>query len=171
MTAPPQPSPSAHATVEALYTHHHDWLQGWLRRQLGSAAQHAADLAHDTFVRLLARPRLIDAARPPRAYLSTIARGLVIDHWRHQAVERAWLDTLAAQPEAFAPSPEEQALVIEALCRISALLDQLAPRPRQAFLLAQIDGLGYAQIGVELGVSERMVKKYMAQAMLHCIAG
>jgi RNA polymerase sigma-19 factor, ECF subfamily len=40
--------------VHALYSHHHGWLYGWLRRKLGDAHQ-AADLAHDTFVRLLSR--------------------------------------------------------------------------------------------------------------------
>ncbi|HAW37974.1 MAG TPA: RNA polymerase subunit sigma, partial [Pseudomonas sp.] len=30
-------------------------------------------------------------------------------------------------------------------------------------------GMTYAAIATELGVSERMVKKYMAQAMLHCL--
>lgn len=29
--------------------------------------------------------------------------------------------------------------------------------------------MAYADIAVELGVSERMVKKYMARAMLHCV--
>jgi RNA polymerase sigma-70 factor (ECF subfamily) len=42
-------------------------------------------------------------------------------------------------------------------------------RARQAFLLAQLDGLTYAQIAGQLDVSERMVKKYMAQAMLQCM--
>lgn len=161
---------STRSAVETLYVSHHAWLQGWLRRQLGDAAAHSADLAHDTFVRLLARPRLIDAARSPRAYLSTIARGLVVDHWRRQAIERAWLETLAAQPEPLAPSPEDCALIMDALFRISARLDQLAARPRQAFLMARVDGLSCAQIGAQLGVSERMVKKYVAQAMLHCIS-
>ena len=164
MTMPP-----THTAVEELYTAHHAWLQGWLRRHLGEAAQHSADLAQDTFLRLLTRPRPIDAGRSPRAYLSTIARGLVVDHWRRHAVERAWFDTLAAQPEALAPSPEDSALVVEALCRISRLLDQLAPRARQAFLLARVDGCSAAEIALEMGVSQRMVRKYVAQAMLHCI--
>lgn len=49
------------------------------------------------------------------------------------------------------------------------MLDTLSPRARQAFLLAQLDGLTYAQIAGQLDVSERMVKKYMAQAMLQCM--
>lgn len=57
----------------------------------------------------------------------------------------------------------------QALMEIDQVLSALGDKPRRAFLLAQIHGLGYAAIGAELGVSERMIKKYMAQAMLHCL--
>ena len=59
--------------------------------------------------------------------------------------------------------------MVEALLRIDAMLDGLRDKVREAFLLAQLDGLGYREIGARLGVSERMVKKYMAQAMLACV--
>jgi RNA polymerase sigma-19 factor, ECF subfamily len=153
--------------VHALYSTHHGWLQGWLRHRLGDAFV-AADLAHDTFLRVLARKQRPDLAEP-KAYLATIARALLIDHWRRQDVERAFLQALAGQAEPLAPSPEERSLLIEALCRIDALLDQLRPKVREAFLLSQLDGLTYGAIGERLGVSERMVKKYMAEAMLHCL--
>jgi len=148
-----------------IYRAHHGWLHGWLRRQTG-CSERAADLAHDTFLRLLGGQK----ARPldePRAYLTTVARGLLVDFWRRQALERAWLDALSAQPEAFAPSPEEKALALEALMQVDAMLGRLKPRVREAFLLAQLDGLTYREIGARLGVGERMVKKYMAEAMLH----
>jgi RNA polymerase sigma-70 factor (ECF subfamily) len=35
--------------------------------------------------------------------------------------------------------------------------------------MSQLDGLTYIEIGQRLGVSDRMVKKYMARAMLHCL--
>ena len=38
----------------------------------------------------------------------------------------------------------------------------------RAFILSHVDGLKYREIAVELDVSERTVKKYLAQAMLHC---
>lgn len=151
----------------ALYVAHAGWLRSWLRKQLG-CSHRAADLAHDTFVRVLGR-RNAPALDEPRAYLTTIARGLLVDHWRRQALERSWLDTLAALPEPLAQSPEDTAIALQALRRIDALLDQLKPRVREAFLLAQLDGLTYRAIGAQLGVGERMVKKYMAEAMLHCL--
>lgn len=154
--------------LHALYSDHHGWLQGWLRKKLGNAGD-AADLAHDTFVRLLARPRQLDASRDPRAYLTTIAHGLIVDHWRRQEIERAWLATLAASSEALAPSAEHQAIVLETLMEIDRLLSRLPDKPRRAFLLANLHDMAYAEIAAELCVSERMVKKYMAQVMLHCL--
>ncbi|MGK5026407.1 sigma-70 family RNA polymerase sigma factor [Janthinobacterium sp. RB2R34] len=153
--------------VTALYNDHHSWLQGWLRRKMGNALD-AADLAHDTFLRVLARrdtPRLL----APRAYLGTIARGLMADFFRHKDIERAYLDALAALPQAHAPSLEARAIVLEALVAIDTMLDGLKPVVRQAFLLSQLDGLTYEQIAQQLGVTKRTVSNYMCTAIEHCV--
>jgi len=36
--------------------------------------------------------------------------------------------------------------------------------------MAQLEGLGYAEIGAGLGVSVTTVKKHMVRAMTHCLA-
>lgn len=154
--------------VHRLYVDHQGWLNGWLRRQLG-CSQRAADLAQDTFVRVLSKDQGLDSIREPRAYLHIIARGLLINHWRRRQIEQAYLEAIALQPEAVAPSPESQALVVETLMQVDAMLARLPEKVRRAFLLSQLHGMTYAAIAIELGVSERMVKKYMAQAMLHCL--
>jgi RNA polymerase sigma-70 factor (ECF subfamily) len=161
------PLPSEPASIDAIYREHHGWLLGWFRRRLGGASC-AADLAHDTFVRLMTS-RDAQQLNEPRAFLRTLAHGVVVNHWRRQDIERAWLDALAVLPEPLAPSPEERFLAFETLCRIDAMLDRLNPKARTAFLLSQLDGLAYAEIAAQLKVSQRMVKKYMAQAMLQCL--
>ncbi|MHA4870934.1 sigma-70 family RNA polymerase sigma factor [Duganella sp. PWIR1] len=159
--------PAQADVVETLYTSHHGWLYQWFWRKLG-CRDGAADLAHDTFLRLLsARPQ--EALREPRAYLSTIANGLLVNHWRRLALERAYTDALAVHGMACTPSPEERALAIEALLQVDTMLNSLSAKAREAFLLSQLDGWTYAAIATHLEVSERMVKKYMAQAMLQCL--
>ncbi len=163
VTATPlAPSPS----IETLYGEHHRWLQGWLRRQLGNACD-AADLAQDTFVRVLAK-REAPQVQEPRAYLGTIARGLVADFFRRQSLERAYLDVLASLPPAHLPSAETQAILLEALTAIDAMLDGLPPLVRQTFLLSQLDGMAYADIAAQLGISVRTVNNHMAKAIAHC---
>ena len=106
--------PDINASFEALYCDHHGWLFCWLRKKLDCHAS-AADLAQDTFVRiLLSRRSLSQFGDQPRALLTHIAKGLVVDHWRHQSVERAYLDALAHIPEREAPTVESQLIIIEA---------------------------------------------------------
>ncbi|WP_350283640.1 sigma-70 family RNA polymerase sigma factor [Nitrosomonas sp.] len=164
-------APAANPAMQpahSLYSDHHHWLYGWLRFRLGDATD-AADLAHDTFVRLIARPRCFDSSQEARAYLRTIANGLCIDLWRHREIERAWLETLAAQPEAYAPSAEEQIAVLQALHEIDGMLHQLPPKAARAFILAMACGMTHQEVARELGVSSRMVGHYITRAMLHCM--
>lgn len=153
-------------SVDTLYATHHQWLRGWLRRKLGCREQ-ASELAHDTFLRIIAARNAAEI-REPRDYLATIAKGLVFDLFRKQALERAYLDVLATLPQASLPSMEERALMWEALLQIDRMLDGLKPKVRQAFLLSQLEGLTYAEIALRLQVTKRSVSNYMTTALAHC---
>ena len=158
-----------HPHIHALYSEHHGWLKGWLNRKLGNTCD-AADLAQDTFVRLLARQVARPLGGEPRALLTHIAKGLMIDRWRRQAIERAYLETIAHLPPAEVPSPEVRWLVLETLWRIEALLRELPEKTRETFILSQIEGLTYAQIADRLGVSLISVKRYMRDAFIACLS-
>lgn len=155
-------------SIESLYSDHHSWLQNWLGRRLGCPAQ-AADLAQDTFVRLLTQPRPLNNLSSARSYLRTVAGRLCVDLWRRQSVEQAWLEVLASRPEALAISPEEHTIIVETFCEIDAMLQRLPKKVATAFILSQIEGLSYKQIANKLNVSERTIKSYMAKAMLECM--
>ncbi|RBL81792.1 RNA polymerase subunit sigma [Streptomyces cavourensis] len=164
-------SPASHADVPAthvdgLYRDHRPWLFGWLRRKLG-CAHRAEDLAQDVFVRVMQGRKSV-RADDARALLTTIAKGLVVDHQRHAALENAYLAYLAGMPEAYAPSPETQAEQMQALMQLDRLLDSLPPKARSAFLLSQLDGLTYPEIAARLGVSLSSVQQYMVRAMSAC---
>ena len=122
-----------HRRAETLYAEHHSWLAGWLRHRMGGEDV-AADLAQDTFLRVLTS-RELPLLLEPRAFLATIARRLMANHYRREAIERAYLEILATLPEARMPSPEDRRLVLEALCAIDRALDNLPANAREAFLL------------------------------------
>ncbi|MFS0828986.1 sigma-70 family RNA polymerase sigma factor [Pseudomonas phoenicis] len=158
--------PSHHPSLTTLYVDHHRWLQAWLKSKLDNAAD-AADLVQDTFIRLLNRRERLEL-KTPRAFLRTVAKGLVIDHWRRGEIERAYLEALALRPELESPSPESRELILELLERIARMLDGLKPKVRQAFLLAQCEGLSHQQIAARMGISLRSVERYIADALYHC---
>ncbi|UXY50456.1 sigma-70 family RNA polymerase sigma factor [Pseudomonas tohonis] len=165
----PAAEQTLHRQIHTLYSDHHGWLHAWLSRRLGNAWD-AADLAHDTFLRLLGRQADRDFGSEPRALLTHIAKGLVIDRWRRQDIEQAYLESIAHLPEPEVPSPETRLLILECLCRIEALLAGMPGKTRQAFLLSQLEGLGYAEIATRLGVSLASVKRYMRDAFLACLS-
>lgn len=151
-----------------LYQDHHPWLLKWLEKQVQDRLQ-AEDHAHDTFLRVISSKETLNL-KEPRAYLTTIAKRLLINHWRRNTIEQAYLERLSAYPEDIAISAEDSSIILEVLREIDELLNQLPAKVRKAFLLAQLDDLSYAEIGQQLGVSDRMVRKYMAQAMFQCLS-
>ncbi|RZJ16418.1 MAG: sigma-70 family RNA polymerase sigma factor [Haliea sp.] len=154
-------------SITSMYRGHHRWLTGWLRQKLDSH-ERAADLAQDTFLRVLAA-RNGPQPREPRAYLTTIARGLVIDYYRRRELEQAYLQAVALLPEAQAPSPETRLLIMETLVRIDSMLDALPGKTRDIFLLSQLDGLTYADIALELNIALPTVKRHMQKAFRACL--
>lgn len=154
--------------IHTLYRDHHGWLVSFLRRRLGNMEQ-AADLAHDAFERIL-RTGARAPTGEPRAYLTVIAKNLVVNHHRHAAVERAYLDALAQQAEPIEHSPECRAQVIQTLTQLCALLDGLDARAQSIFVLAQFDGMAYQDVAVQLGVSLDVVKKTMSRTLQRCYA-
>ncbi|CUJ96907.1 Probable RNA polymerase sigma factor fecI [Achromobacter sp. 2789STDY5608615] len=194
---PAKPSASPDAGIATLYRDHHAWLHGWLRLKLGDAHR-AADLAQDTFVRLLSAnpsgtlhpsgtPNPSDAQSPsdtphapnashppdtalrePRAYLRTIANRLLVDHWRRLDIERSYLAVLQTYPQQHWPSEESRLLILESLEQVAQMLGRLKPEVRDVFLLAQMDGYTCPQIARQVGKSVATVERYLAQALGHC---
>ncbi|MCY1396091.1 putative RNA polymerase sigma factor FecI [compost metagenome] len=160
-------TPSEHS-LHALYRDHRSWLESWLRRRMGNAWD-AADLSQDTFLRVLGSSQSIVEMREPRAYLLTVGKRLLSNFYTRRSLEQAYLEALANLPEESAPSPEQRWILLETLQALDELLDGLAPVVRRVFLLSQLEGLGYREIAERLRVSERTIKRYMAQAYEHCL--
>lgn len=153
--------------VTELYQLHNAWLLGWLRTKLGSSLD-AADLMHDTFSRLLQKEDL-SVINEPRAYLTTIAHGLMVNHIRRRDIEKAYLNAISHLPEAETLSAEAINIMVETLTNIDEMLNGLSSKVRDAFLWCQLEGLTHAEIAIRLDVSVSSVRQYIAKALLHCI--
>lgn len=158
--------PSASDKLSALYSDHHGWLQQWLRRRLGDHSA-AEDLVQDTFLSVMSGP--LNDVREPRPFLATIARRLLIHRQRRATLEAAYLSALAAQPQQFAPAPEDHLAALQVLQALDRALNGLPRAVRQAFLLAHIELLSYAEIAQRLNVSASSIKQYLTRANRQCL--
>lgn len=126
-------------------------------------------MAQDIFLRILTARDALLGVREPRAYLTTTAKRLMIDRARRQALEQAYLAELKWLSESSTePAPEVLLATLQALEQLSAVLQGVPARAREAFLLHYLEGETHAAIAAQLGVSVRMVQKYLVQVLIRC---
>ncbi len=159
--------------LESLFTQHSAQLQRFLARRLNDP-QEAAEIAQEAYLRMqkLDAPETLDNAR---AFLFQVAANMATDHLRRQQLQTRYLrsqlqlkDTASGIELPTGDDPEQQLVAQERLVQITAALDSMPFKPRQAFLLHRRSGMSYSQIAQEMGVSVSSVEKYVLRALKHC---
>ena len=153
----------------ACFEGHYEELLRFLARRTGDAAR-AADIAQDTYVRLAAAPQPAGGVDNPRAYVFRVASNLAVDTLRKEGRIEARSTTIDGTETIADPlaSPERTLLARERLGLLDEALSGLPPNARRALLMSRVNHLTFARIAEELGVSESMVAKYIAQALRAC---
>lgn len=155
--------------VDQLYRNHRGWLHQWLRQKIGNTEQ-AADLVQDTFIKLLQTRDELLGIKEPRAYLTSIAKNLLIDQVRRKRIEQAYLDGLSQMEYMLdvVASPEDQMQIIQALDQLCKALEDVSAKAQQAFILHYLEGYTHKETAERLGVSTKMIQKYLANCLARC---
>lgn len=154
--------------IECFQQHYPDLLQ-FLIRQLRDT-ELAADIAQETYLRLVALGEPKTLIEQPRAFIFRVASNLAIDQQRRESrhSQRRAPEELASSETDRRLCAETIHLARERLNSLDAALAELPTNYSQALMLSRLDGLTYTEIGQQLGVSPSMVAKYIAQALKHC---
>ena len=150
-----------------LYNDNHAWLFSWLKKKVRCHSD-ASDVTQDTFINLLTKADLT-TLREPKAFLKTIANHQIINRARRIVLEQEYLRALSfihSNDDFY--SVEDRYLAIETLLSISAMLEDLPVNVRLTFLMSKLEDASHTKIAEKLGVSVSMVKKYLAQSLIHC---
>lgn len=70
----------------------------------------------------------------PRSFLAKVAQSVLSNHYRRQKLERAYLEALQHVPAHGVPDLETQAILMQTLMQLDAVLERLERPVRQAFL-------------------------------------
>lgn len=161
----------AAVAVSELFREHNRMLVGYLRFRLGSL-QEAKEVAQEAYVRVL---QLHEPGAPGllRAYLFKTAANLAVDRLRHRRVRQRSEE----QPQLFEElntsgaeldDPAEQLLAREQADQLLRFLQELPIKCRQVMDLHRFEGISQRDVAVRLGISERMVRRYVTYAMVFC---
>ena len=151
-----QPQSARRGAFADLYRRYAPWLTAKLRSRFGPEAE---DIGQDAWMRLAALDSL-EAIRHPKAFLLRTATNLALDRYRHnQVVERS---AHCYHSDADSEADQLEALLLEDVIR------SLPVPLRDVFVLNRFTGLSHAQIGEQLGISERTVEWRMSKALALC---
>jgi RNA polymerase sigma factor (sigma-70 family) len=162
---------STAVAVSELFREHNRMLVGYLRSRLGSE-QEAKEVAQEAYVRVL---QLHEPGAPGllRAYLFKTAANLTVDRLRHRRVRQRSeeqprlfeeLNTIRGELD----DPAEQLLAREQAEQLLRFLQELPIKCQQVMDLHRFEGISQRDVAVRLGLSERMVRRYVTYAMVYC---
>ena len=158
---------SRQSVLSRLFEEHNDRLIGFLQTRLRSE-QEAKEVAQESYARLLNLDQP-EALGFLRAYLFKTAANLAIDRLRHSATIRSSEPRLRVSQQLGAPPTPEQIASDRQQAALAARFLQELPEPcRRAFVLYRVHELSIGEVAGQMGVSERMVRYYVVEAMSHC---
>lgn len=164
-----QPGGSQAERITRLFSEHNESLIRFLATRLRSV-QEAQEVAQEAYVRLLT---LEDSGAVSflRAFLFKTAANLAVDRLRSRNRWQQTVDAGLCDEVRETAAPDREVSSAQEVEIIGRLIGELPPKCRRAFLLHRIDGLEFAEIAQQMGLSERMIRHYVLQAVLHCRAG
>ena len=154
--------------VERLARQYGGDLVRFISRRVRTAAD-ARDLAQEAYVRLLRLERK-DLIREPRPYLYRIAANVLYEFELKRKADvvglARWSDEHREDAASGYVEAEVETLALRR--RLESVLAELSPKCRAVLLLHRREGMTYEEIGLKIGISMSMVKKYLAQGLQHC---
>ena len=129
--------------------------------------QSADDVVQEVYLRAIPALSRYRAEAPARLWLLAIARRTCADVIRRRTRQRRLWHRLVSQPDPAGTAGEADttaAVVVE------HLLDDLHPDRREAFVLTQVLGLGYAEAADVAGVPVGTIRSRVARARADLVA-
>jgi RNA polymerase sigma-70 factor (ECF subfamily) len=144
-------------------------------RFTGSSSD-AEDLTQDVFLKLYKNLASFDTQKGSfQTWITTLARNLLVDHFRRTRLERASesLDatfdgeedgpTMADRLADPRPSQEQHVAGLELKVRVQNALKQLSPELREAVILRDLEDMDYKEISQVLRIPEGTVKSRISR--------
>lgn len=154
--------------LESVYLDHQTELMLHLSR-IVDCPDIAQEIVQETFI-IYSKESEKQVIEHPRGFLFRTSKNLAYDYIKHRKVTEKYLNTndptLILSDET--PSVEHFVLLQEKIAIFYSIADELPDRAREAFILNRVYGMTYAEIAIEMNISDSAVEKLLARALLHC---
>lgn len=156
-------------SVKDVIDRYHHSLLSFLRQRV-RISENAADVAQETYVRMLQYEGSREV-RSPSSLLFRIAINVANDLGRAEQVrhvnEQCSIDDFDLESDQ--PTPERELAAAQSLDNLYQVIQQLPPKCRRVFILSRVHCMTYPQIAKHCGISVKMVEKHISHALAVCL--
>lgn len=122
------------------------------------------DLLQEVFIKAWNNREGIDPEKSYGAYLFTIAKHTVYNHFRRASLEVQVAAYIASQSSEIYRHVEEELATREYSEAIQKAIDRLPPKRREVYIRCKIEGMSYEQVADELGCSVAAINAHIVKA-------
>ena len=123
----------------------------------------AEDITQNVFLRVWEMHHEIDVNKSFQSFLSTMAKNMLLNHFKHQMVEFLYQENLASRPMA-SNSVEEEVDYKMLDDFINSVIEQMPEARRKVFIMSKKMCLSNKEIAARLQISENTVESHLTKA-------
>lgn len=155
--------------VEVIFEDYHTDLHRYLVGRLRGRALDAADVAQETYLRLL-RMNNADAVQHPQAYVYQVAVNVIRELGLKEQIQENLPERLTdpTVSRGFSRMPEDELQIHTQIEYLNKAINRLPPKCRAVLIMKKRDGLSRKEIAEKLGISELTVKTHLLKAIAWC---
>lgn len=132
--------------------------------RLVKSEETAEEILQTLFLKVWERRDQIDADKPLKPLLFTIAQNLVYDHFRRMALDERFRNEFIKQYAEDYQHIEEELTFKQTQENVMNAIKALPPQCQKVFILFKIEGKSYAEICETLNISKSTVNNHLTKA-------
>jgi len=157
------------AAFERLFLAYYDRLQAYAERYVRQP-EVAEELVGNVFLRIWEQRERWEIRQSLKSYLYAAVRNHALMWLDHEEVVKRTRETGQREGRSpgmgqSAPAADEALQGSELASALAIAISRLPARPRDAYVLHRQHGLSYAEIAVELGISQKTVEIHLGRAL------
>ena len=150
--------------MKDFYAAYRDFLYQFFLKHVKIPAL-AEDLSQDVFIKFWVKREHIHDVDNFDAWLYTLARNHLTDHYRKLATEKKYQQAVWHHMERHSNVVLLDIYKKELEQEIESLLDTLSPRQKEIYILSRREGLSLEEIASHLRISPNTAKNHLVQAL------
>lgn len=150
--------------MEDIYIQYREFLYRFFIKHVKIPAL-AEDLAQDVFIKFWQRKNHADSIENIDAWLYTLARNHLMDHYRKLASEKKYQNLVWQEMEAHSNNVIQEIYKQELDEKIELILKKLPPRQKEVYSLSRENGLTLDEVAKVLEISPNTAKNHLVQAL------